>query len=64
MTAPIKFLSLLCLFAATTDAFAPTHQQRFLTSLKAKIDAAKIKDAASHFGKYSLEEVAEIKNGA
>ena len=65
MTAFIKFLSVFCLFAATVDAFAPIHrQERFATSLKAKIDEAKIKDAASHFGKYSLEEVEEIKNGA
>ena len=50
-----------------THAFAPIHQQQQLradSSLRVKIDEAKIKDAAGNFGKYSLEEVEEIKDGA
>ena len=50
-----------------THAFAPIHQQQQLradSTLRAKIDEAKIKDAAGNFGKYSLEEVEEIKDGA
>ena len=63
MTA-LKLLSILLTLVATASAFHLQPQWRVAAALKAKIDEAKIKDAAGHFGKYSVKEVEEIKNGA
>jgi len=58
-------LLILTLAVAVATAFQPTSRlQRPSFVLRAqKIDEEKIKDAASHFGKYSVKEIQEIKDG-
>ena len=51
---------------AMTTAFQIRPQGRavsFGVALKGMVDDTKIKDAAEHFGKYSLEEIQEMKEG-
>lgn len=65
MTATLKFLFvIIASLLATAGAFhvQPQRWSRTTTALRAVIDDAKIKDAAGHFGKYSVKEIEEIKN--
>lgn len=57
---------LILTLVATATAFQPTLRRKgaSLTKLYGKIDEKTIKDAATHFGKYSVKEVEEMKNGA
>ena len=58
----MKFLA-LTLLVATASAFTTGRSIVQSTRLFAKIDEAKIKDAAEHFGKYSVKEIQEMRNG-
>lgn len=55
---------LILALVATANAFQFNPLRRGVTSkLQAQIDEAKIKDAAGHFGKYSLKEIEAMKDG-
>jgi hypothetical protein len=60
-----KLMLLTLSLLATTTAFQirPLGRPLSVVALKAKVDEAKIKDAAEHFGKYSVEEIQEMKDG-
>jgi hypothetical protein len=61
-------LLILTWVVASAGAFQPATRRQGTSHLmtlygKKKIDERKIKDAAAHFGKYSVKEIEEMKEG-
>jgi hypothetical protein len=59
----LRYLTLSLLATSAAFQVRPLGRPLSIVALKAKVDEAKIKDAAAHFGKYSVEEIQEMKDG-